>query len=206
MQTGDVEMSQVASLDVSQNGDNENNSITDHDDHANETQPIDEDDKSPCDKMTTTKGVLTHLIEGYLIKESSEPFPLKPIVNNVNDGYQLKQSNGDQQQSQPNQIECVECGKRDAKDKSTKTDPEFCSIQCQKLNSKTKALNNSKSKSSLVVSIGCAHTHVLNLLFSLFSSFEKQYEKSKRLEKHNNNNKQQQQWRKCRTESGSVQK
>ncbi len=89
--------------------------------------------------------VLTHIIEGFLIKESSEPFPLKPIVNNVNDGYQPKQLvAGQEQQSQ--QAECAECGKKDHKEKFTKTEPHFCSVQCQKQNSKTSVLNGSKGK------------------------------------------------------------
>ena len=114
----------------------------------------------PKEKVEQNK-VLTHIIEGYVIKESSEPFPLKSIVNNVNDGYPKQQ----QQQPTPEQEEtkqqqhqqetpivippptskntpqkqelgdCLECGKREKLVKSKK----FCSIECfKKYNSTSK--------------------------------------------------------------------
>ena len=124
-----------------------------------EQQVIEKDLKCEIVTATPTKvepqtKVLTHVIEGYIIKESSEPFPLKSIVNNVNDGYPkaVKQSESvtlvsttSTTTAQLNTIpltnntknntpqkgefgECLECGKQEKLIKFKK----FCSSDCSK--------------------------------------------------------------------------
>ncbi len=78
--------------------------------------------------------VLTHYIDGYVIKESSKPFPVK--------SSKKKTSSPSTSHKSPSKFVCVQCG---SKKKSISND-KFCSVSCIKRHNKASKSSSSKSK------------------------------------------------------------
>lgn len=79
--------------------------------------------------------VLTHFIDGYVIKESSKPFPVKASKD--------KHSSSSTSHKSPSKFVCVQCG---SKKKSISND-KFCSVSCIKRHNKASKSSSKSSKS-----------------------------------------------------------
>ena len=89
-------------------------------------------------KTMKSQVTLTHVIDGFVIRESSKPFPVKPVKtdlyvdqSNLLDLNQTIEHATEEQCEPTNQFKCLECG---SDNNSEQIDDKFCSNNCLALN------------------------------------------------------------------------
>jgi len=136
---GDEQTQQEMDNEQSSSGENNFNSNKNIDEKENENKQMNcsLNNKSKQDSKNESLNksqslVLTHFIDGYVIKESSKPFPVKSSKDKT-----LSSS-----AKSPSKFACVQCGSK----KKSISNEKFCSASCIKRHNKASS-KSSKSKS-----------------------------------------------------------
>lgn len=91
-------------------------------------------DKGLLPKAMIKPNVLTHILEGHMVHEATEPFPMstKRLPDDVEDAVSPKRSKSSPEKpaTTPDRTICIQCGKKDSKGK-LKHKP-YCSKTCSK--------------------------------------------------------------------------